>query len=424
MMSQRVWKWLLRTAILTCAMSAFVRPGAEQASPQSAASRGAVLYAANGPEFIRYEVSAADATLTRRETVMLLGTAQYAWPSPSFKHLYVVWSVGQSTAGAHGLTVFDVEPGTGKLTKRGDDIPLKYRPIHVTVDRDGTHVLVVYNNPSAVTVFNINPDGGIGSEVHEPPDLDLGIYTHQVKVAPSNKQVIIIGRGNYDREHDPGSIHVYNYDHGVLSKLQVVAPGGGVNFHPRHLDFAVNRPWVFVSLEAENMLQTYRVDKDGKLSDAPLFSKNTLAHPSAINAEDGEQTGTVHVHPNGKVVYTANRGTGTVTYKGQQVFAGGENNIAVFDIDPKTGEPTLVQNIDTHGMIPRTFALDPSARILVAANQNSRLVRDGDNVVKVPQSLALYRVRPDGKLDFVRTYPVDDVQGGNLFWMGINQVPR
>ena len=172
------------------------------------------------------------------------------------------------------------------------------------------------------------------------------------------------------------------------------------------------------------MLQTYRLDKDGKLSSAPLFSTNTLVNPSAIKAEDGEQTGTVHVHPNGKVVYTANRGTGTVAYEGKHVFAGGENNIAVFDINPKTGEPTLVQNIDTHGMIPRTFALDPSARILVAANQNSRLVRDGNNVTKVPESLALYKVRPDGKLDFVRNYPLDDVQGGNLFWMGINQLPH
>jgi 6-phosphogluconolactonase len=423
-MSQRVRKWLLRAAVLTCAITVFVLPEAQQASPLSAAPRPAALYAANGHEFIRYEVSAANATLTKRETVMLPGVAQYAWPSPSLKHLYIVWSAGQNTGGAHGLTAFDVEPGTGKLSKHGDDVPLKYRPIHVTVDRDGTHVLVVYNNPSAVTVFNINPDGGIESEVSQPSDLDLGIYTHQVKVAPSNKQVIIIGRGNYDREHDPGSIHVYNYDRGVLSKLQVVAPGGGVNFHPRHLDFAVNGPWVFVSLEAEHMLQTYRVDKGGKLSDAPLFSKNTLDNPSAIKAEDGEQTGTVHVHPNGKVVYTANRGTGTVAYEGKQVFAGGENNIAVFDIDPKTGEPTLVQNIDTHGMIPRTFALDPSARILVAANQNSRLVRDGDNVTKVPESLALYKVRPDGKLDFVRTYPLDDVQGENLFWMGINQVPH
>jgi 6-phosphogluconolactonase len=172
------------------------------------------------------------------------------------------------------------------------------------------------------------------------------------------------------------------------------------------------------------MLQTYGVNKDGKLTDVPLFSKNTLADPSAIKPEDEEQTGTVHMHPNGKVVYTANRAGGTVAYKGEQVSAGGENNIAVFAINSKTGEPTPIQHVDTHGMVPRTFALDPSGRILVAANQNSRLVREGDAVTKVPESLALYRVRPDGKLDFVRTYPLDDVPNGNLFWMGICQIPQ
>src|ERR1700761_3788166 len=278
---------LYSTVLLTCAVMALMLSQTKHASSQPAASHPAALYAANGHEFIRYEVSAADATLTKRETLTLPGVAQYAWPSPSLKHLYVVWTAGPNNPGAHGLTVFDVEPGTGKLSKHGDDVALKYRPIHVTVDRDGTHVLVVYNNPSAVTVFKVEPDGGIGSEVNQPPDLNLGIYTHQVKVAPSNKQVIIIGRGNYDHQHDPGSIHVYNYDRGVLSKLQVVSPGGGVKFHPRHLDFAPDAAWLFVSLEAENMLQTYRIDADGKLSDAPLFSKNTLANASAIKPEYG-----------------------------------------------------------------------------------------------------------------------------------------
>jgi transposase len=93
-------------------------------------------------------------------------------------------------------------------------------------------------------------------------------------------------------------------------------------------------------------------------------------------------------------------------------------------VDPKTGEPTLVQNIDTHGKVPRTFALDPSARILVAANELGGLVRDGGKVVNVHENLALFKVRPDGKLDFVRAYPVDDIPGIGLFWMGINPLPQ
>jgi 6-phosphogluconolactonase len=128
------------------------------------------------------------------------------------------------------------------------------------------------------------------------------------------------------------------------------------------------------------------------------------------------------MHPTGKFVYLANRASGTTEFKGHQVFAGGENTIAVFAINQATGEPSLIQNIDTRGMIARTFALDPSGRILVAANQVPSMVHDGSNVRTVPASLAVFRVRGDGKLDFARKY---DVQAGGktLFWMGIVPLP-
>jgi len=70
-------------------------------------------------------------------------------------------------------------------------------------------------------------------------------------------------------------------------------------------------------------------------------------------------------------------------------------------------------------MEPRTFALDASGRILVAANQNAGLVRDGQRVISTPASLAVFRVRADGKLDYVRKYDVATDRGRTLFWMGL-----
>jgi 6-phosphogluconolactonase len=49
-------------------------------------------------------------------------------------------------------------------------------------------------------------------------------------------------------------------------------------------------------------------------------------------------------------------------------------------------------------------------------------VRDGKDVKAVPASLAVFRVRGDGKLDFVRKYDVD-VGGSNMFWMGMIALP-
>jgi len=47
------------------------------------------------------------------------------------------------------------------------------------------------------------------------------------------------------------------------------------------------------------------------------------------------------------------------------VLGDGENSIAVYSIHQETGEPTLIQNANTHGVHPRTFTIDPSGRILV-----------------------------------------------------------
>jgi 6-phosphogluconolactonase len=151
-----------------------------------------------------------------------------------------------------------------------------------------------------------------------------------------------------------------------------------------------------------------------------MFAKDTLA--DASNVRPGQALGTIHMHPNGRFVYLANRASGTIDFEGKPVFVGGENNIAVFAINQDTGEPTLIQNVETRGIHVRTFALDPSGRILVAGNMMQLSVRDKKGVSAVPASLAVFRVRGDGKLDFARKYDVD-VGSHNLFWMGIVPLP-
>jgi hypothetical protein len=124
------------------------------------------------------------------------------------------------------------------------------------------------------------------------------------------------------------------------------------------------------------------------------------------------------MHPNGRFVYLANRASSTVDFEGKKVFAGGENGIAVFAIDQATGEPTLIQSVDGRGITFRTFALDPSARMLVAACQTPFLVRDGGAVKMLSAGLSVFRVNGDGKLDFMRKYDVD-ASNASQFWSGV-----
>ena len=125
--------------------------------------------------------------------------------------------------------------------------------------------------------------------------------------------------------------------------------------------------------------------------------------------------GPIHFHPNGRVVYVANRGSGTVAFEGRQVSNGGENSIAVFALDPGTGEPRHIQSIDVRGFETRTFTIDPTGRLLIAACQNNMALRDGSTV---RAGLSFFRVGADGRLTFLRKQEVD-VSKGAQFWSGL-----
>src|SRR5213078_2007059 len=111
--------------------------------------------------------------------------------------------------------------------------------------------------------------------------------------------------------------------------------------------------------------------------------------PSAQRRWRSPATGTVHVHPNGRFLYGANRAEQTDEFQGKKVFKGGENSIVVYAIDQSTGEPKPIQHADTQKIHPRTFHIDPSGRLLVAQHNLPVDVREGDSVKTVPAGLSV-----------------------------------
>jgi 6-phosphogluconolactonase (cycloisomerase 2 family) len=361
-----------------------------------------------------------DVSLMKRNTVMVPVNIQYAWPHPSRQYLYVVSSNGGPTAAGdkHFAHAFRIDPTTGALSAHGQPQSLPSRPIHTSVDMNGGYLLTAYNDPSSLTVHRLNRDGTIGERVNQPNMLDTGKYAHQIRVTPDNQQVIMVTRGNNapdDNPVNPGSIKTYNFKDGVLTNLAAVQPGDGMHFGPRHLDFHPAQPWVYVSIESQNKLYVYRRDHSTGLSREPMFIKETLSHPEAPFRQ---AAGTIHVHPSGRFVYQANRASSTVKFQAKDVFAGGENSIAVFSINPSTGEPVLIQNIDGHGIQMRTFAVDPSARMMVAASIQPLLVRENETLKTLSAGLTVFRIAADGKLTFVRKYDID-VGSKTQFWSGM-----
>jgi 6-phosphogluconolactonase len=385
-------------------------------------SKKTVFYASVGPELALHDVDVADAALQKRSAVTLPANIQYVWPHPSRQYLYVVSSNGGPgliPGDKHLANAFKIDPASGALTPHGEPQPLPSRPIHCCVDGAGEYLLTAFNHPSNVTVHRINRDGTLGSPVEQTGKPDAGIFGHQVLTTPGNQSAIFVARGNNaeaTKPEDPGALKVFGFKDGVLSNRASVAPGNGYGFGPRHLDFHPRQPWVFVSVERQSQLHVYKLTPDHSLAPDPLFVKSSLAEPG--NVRRAQAAGAIHVHPNGRFVYLTNRNSGTVDFEGQKVSGGGENNVAVFSIDQATGEPKLIQNADAHTVHLRTFGIDPSGRLLVAASILPMAVREGGGVKTVPAAVSVYRIGDDGKLTFARKYDVDT---GKVmqFWSGM-----
>ncbi len=383
---------------------------------------GVVLFASVGPTLTRYTVDVESATLTRQDSLAMPENVHYAWPHVSGRFLYVVTSdsaPGKGPTGdGHHAVALSIDPGSGALAPHGSPIALPSRPIHAATDIRSTHLLVAFSRPGQACVYRIGADGALGGEVKQTSLIEPGIYPHQIRASLDNKHVILVARGHdatAEKAEEPGALKVFDYADGQLGNEVSIAPNGGYGFGPRHLDFHPTQPWIYVSLERQNALALFTWEGN-QVSAEPRFVKQTLAGPFTTGHH--QMVGTVRVHPNGRVAYVANRASSTRTVGDKKVFAGGENNLAVFSIDQASGEPTLIQNVDTRGIHCRNFHIDPSGRLLVASHIMSLPVEDGATLRTIPARLSVFRIAPDGRLDFVRSYDVD-VGDATMFWMGM-----
>ena len=379
------------------------------------------LYSAVDGSLTHYDVDVEAATLVERGTLPVSAKVQYAWPHPSSRFLYVTTSNGgpRVTSDYNHIGALAID-GDGALKPHGNAKPLTRRAVHVCIDPSGRYILNGHNAPtSGITVHRVDADGMVGTEIEQSRTLAYGIYPHQVMMFPSGRHALVVDRGNKaqaEKTEDPGSLRTFRFENGTLSAGQVVAPNGGYGFGPRHVDFHPSQPWMYVSDERMNRLYMFRFPDD-LLECEAAYTRNTLAEPEHVRPR--QLAGPIHLHPSGRFVYVVNRADQTIDVGGHKVFGGGENNIAVYSIDADTGEPTLIQHADTHSFHVRTFACDPSGRLLVTASIRAHAVRDGSGARPVPAALSVFRIREDGRLEFARKYDVQTTGGQLQYWVGM-----
>lgn len=282
-------------------------------------------------------------------------------PSPSFlttsadgRFVFAVNELGSFEGEASGsVTSFSVDAATGRLTQLSVQSTKGEAPCHLALDRSGRFLAVANYNGGNFTVFPVGADGRLGpaqavltntgSGPH--PSRQQRPHAHMAQFDPGNR--FLLGT---DLGIDRVVVHRFDEKTGALTPGTppsfAVTPGAG----PRHFAFHPTLPLLFVINELSSTISVFEWDgTNGHLDAKGEYS--TLPDGFTGNSS----TAQILVHPNGRFVYGSNRG---------------HDSIAVFALS-SDGQLALVEHVPTRGQVPRNFALDPSGRWLIAANQRS-----------------------------------------------------
>lgn len=392
--------------------------------------RFVALYSSAGDTITHFRLDTEHCILEQRTALLLPSVVQYAAAHPGGRVLYAATSdsePGSRTINgqSHWLCALGVA-ADGALSSHGAPRSLRQRPIHASVDRNGKFVIVCYNAPPNVSVHEIRPDGTLGDEVAQPATLDVGFFPHQIQMFPSNRTALLVARGNRPSathpSGEPGALRLMRFEQGLLASRASISPGSssGLGYGPRHAAFHPVQPWVYVMVELQNALHMHRFANDVLEAEPAFALPSTHADPVPGARQVG---GAVHVHPRGHVVYLSNRVSAATHPVGPFPFEHGENNIAVFSIDPATGEPSPIQFADPHGFHIRSFTIEPGGRVLAAASLVAMETNDADGKKVVPAGLSLFRIGADGRLSYERRHEIKLAPGAQQMWVGSLALP-
>jgi 6-phosphogluconolactonase len=276
-------------------------------------------------------------------------------PSPDGRYLYAVNEVQKYNGpNSGGVSAFSIDRATGKLTFINEVASRGADPCYIIVDKSGKHVLVANYTGGSVAVFPILAGGKLGEATAfvqhtghgADPKRQEGPHAHSIDLSPDNRFVFVDDLGldevlTYKFDASKGAL---TPNDPAFAKLD---PGAG----PRHFVLHPSGKFAYVVAEMQSTVTALSVDlKTGSIQ--RLQTLSTL--PKGFTGENDDAE--VHVHPNGKFLYTSNRG---------------HDSIVVYAIDPVKGTLTTIDDVPTQGKIPRSFEIDPTGKFLFAENEKS-----------------------------------------------------
>jgi 6-phosphogluconolactonase len=248
-----------------------------------------------------------------------------------------------------------LDPTTGQLTTLNVQSTNRGSLTHLAVDAAGHTLVAASYGGGYVVSFPLEADGRVGAPAsvisHEGPlgprhDRQDAPHPHSVTMSPDSRFAFVA---------DLGLDRVYSYqltaDAGKISPNNPAFTPMTAGTGPRHTKFSPDGKFFYVLDELDGTVTScHYAAASGTLE--PFQRVSTL--PEDFKGKNTASE--IRVHPNGRFVYTANRG---------------HNSIAVFSRNESTGALTRIQLMPTGGENPRNFALTPDGAWLLCAHQTS-----------------------------------------------------
>lgn len=253
------------------------------------------------------------------------------------------------------VSAFEFDSARGTLSFLNAQKVFGGAPCYINIGRENKNIVTANYLGGNISVFNTAADGSLcelqqlftykGQGVH--PDRQQQAHLHSVVFSPDYEYLFACDLGldciysfkvNYNNEKP-------FLEEGNPSFVQVEAGSG-----PRHLVFHQNKKYAYVICELSGKVIVFAYN-DGRLTE--------IQHVvSDYNRAEGSAD--IHIHPNGKFLYTSNRLE--------------EDGIAIFKIDIHTGRLEKVGYKKT-ALHPRNFCITPNGKFMLVANLESNIIQ-------------------------------------------------
>jgi 6-phosphogluconolactonase len=304
----------------------------------------------------------ATGELTEAQLAAKISNPSFLAISPDNRFLYAAsedpLSLGPARDHESYISAYAIDQKTGALRLLNSVPSGGTSTCYLSVDKTGKYVLTASYGSGSISVLRVKNDGSLGEQTSFVQH--IGHSGNQTMAHPSSNDVSPDNRFVVVADLGLDKVLIYRFDQntGALSPLDPPFAELPAGSGPRHFTFDSAGKFGYLMNELNDAVVTvFAWDS----------AQGTLTNLQSVPTRISDFTGTNHtaeiaISPNGRFLYQSNRRLGSNDVRGP-------DTIGVFAIDPAKGTLTAVEQTPTGGIMPRSFAIDPTGKYLLTANE-------------------------------------------------------